>query len=122
MIVMRTASGKLCHINNSRRASYGYDQRIEVHGSEGRLMAGNHTGTTVEVANAKRRQRRQAACSSSSSATPPPTRRSWRRFLACLKSGKKMPVGAVDGREALVLAEAALQSHRTGKRIKIRGR
>src|SRR4051794_37235919 len=33
MILLKTASGKLAHINNSRRASYGYDQRIEVHGA-----------------------------------------------------------------------------------------
>jgi myo-inositol 2-dehydrogenase/D-chiro-inositol 1-dehydrogenase len=121
MIVMRTASGKLCHINNSRRASYGYDQRIEVHGSEGRLMAGNHTPTTVEVANSKAVSadkplyfflERYAAAYKAELAT----------FLACMKSGKKMPVGAQDGREALVLAEAALQSHRTGKAVKIRRR
>ena len=43
MVLMKTASGRLAHINNSRRASYGYDQRIEVHGSKGRLMAGNRT-------------------------------------------------------------------------------
>ncbi len=29
MILMQTESGKLCHINNSRHASYGYDQRLE---------------------------------------------------------------------------------------------
>src|SRR5262245_36693907 len=50
MVLMKTASGKLCHINNSRRATYGYDQRIEVHGAKGRLMAGNRIATTVEQA------------------------------------------------------------------------
>src|SRR3954469_11894791 len=50
MVLMKTRSGKLAHINNSRRASYGYDQRLEVHGSGGRLMAGNRTPTTVELA------------------------------------------------------------------------
>src|SRR5436190_22460563 len=53
MIVMKTKSGRLAHINNSRRASYGYDQRIEVHGAKGRLMAGNRTATTVELADAR---------------------------------------------------------------------
>jgi myo-inositol 2-dehydrogenase / D-chiro-inositol 1-dehydrogenase len=119
VIVMRTASGKLCHINNSRRATYGYDQRIEVHGAEGRLMAGNHTPTTVEIANAKAVSadkplyfflERYAAAYKAELAT----------FLDCMKSGKKMPVGAADGRQALVLAEAALQSHRTGKAVKVR--
>ena len=52
MVLLRTASGRLAHINNSRRASYGYDQRIEVHGAKGRLIAGNRTSTTVELADA----------------------------------------------------------------------
>src|SRR5690606_24566338 len=32
-IILTTASGRQCVISNSRRAAYGYDQRIEVHGS-----------------------------------------------------------------------------------------
>jgi myo-inositol 2-dehydrogenase/D-chiro-inositol 1-dehydrogenase len=32
---MTMASGKQVTISNSRRATYGYDQRIEVHGSKG---------------------------------------------------------------------------------------
>ena len=41
MIVMRTASGTQCHINNSRTAVYGYDQRIELMGSTGMVQSGN---------------------------------------------------------------------------------
>jgi myo-inositol 2-dehydrogenase/D-chiro-inositol 1-dehydrogenase len=52
MIVLKTASGRMAHINNSRRAAYGYDQRVEVHGSAGRLIAGNRIATTVEQADA----------------------------------------------------------------------
>src|SRR4029078_2780379 len=48
VVTLRTASGKLCQISNSRRATYGYDQRIEAHGSKGLLRAGNVTATTVE--------------------------------------------------------------------------
>ena len=46
---LRAILGRQCHINNSVRASYGYDQRIEVHGSEGMLRAGNRTPTSVWV-------------------------------------------------------------------------
>ena len=52
VVTLRTASGKLCQISNSRRATYGYDQRIEAHGAKGLLRAGNVTATTVELANA----------------------------------------------------------------------
>src|SRR5258708_13211102 len=51
-VLLKTSSGKIAQISNSRRATYGYDQRIEVHGSLGLLAAGNQRATTVEHANA----------------------------------------------------------------------
>jgi myo-inositol 2-dehydrogenase/D-chiro-inositol 1-dehydrogenase len=118
MVVMRTRSGRLGHINNSRRATYGYDQRIEVFGSKGRLSAGNRTPTTVERADEQ--------CVS----TDKPLyffleryadayRIELAAFLSALKRRKKMPVGAEDGRQALVLAEAALLSLRQGRAVRI---
>ncbi|MGH6950260.1 MAG: inositol 2-dehydrogenase [Vitreimonas sp.] len=47
--VLRTPSGKLCVISNSRRSGYGYDQRIEAFGSQGALRAGNVVESTVET-------------------------------------------------------------------------
>lgn len=47
VVTMKTTSGKLVSISNSRRASYGYDQRIEVHGSKGMLRAENVAESTV---------------------------------------------------------------------------
>jgi myo-inositol 2-dehydrogenase/D-chiro-inositol 1-dehydrogenase len=49
--VLRTASGRLCQITNSRRCTYGYDQRIEVFGSGGMVRASNQRETLVESAN-----------------------------------------------------------------------
>ena len=49
---LRTESGRLCQITNSRRCSYGYDQRIEVFGSSGMARAGNQRETLVETASA----------------------------------------------------------------------
>ena len=51
-VTMKTASGRQCQIRNSRRCTYGYDQRIEVFGSEGMASAGNWRETQVETANA----------------------------------------------------------------------
>ena len=48
---LRTKSGKIAVITNSRRATYGYDQRIEVHGSKGAVSAANVHNNTVTVAN-----------------------------------------------------------------------
>ncbi|MBI3515300.1 MAG: inositol 2-dehydrogenase, partial [Proteobacteria bacterium] len=46
-VTLKTASGALAQISNSRRASYGYDQRIEVLGAAGMLQAGNQLESTV---------------------------------------------------------------------------
>src|SRR5258708_10492933 len=48
LVTLKTASGALCQISNSRRASYGYDQRIEAHGAKGMLRAGNLVESTLE--------------------------------------------------------------------------
>lgn len=114
MVVMRTKSGRLCHINNSRRAAYGYDQRIEVHGALGRLMAGNVQPTTVELANA------------TSVSTDKPVHFFLERyaeayvheidaFISAVTKRTPMPVGAEDGRRALMLAETALASLKSGR-------
>src|SRR5256886_13072586 len=47
-VSLRTKSGALIQINNSRRCVYGYDQRIEAFGSNGMLQAGNQYATSVE--------------------------------------------------------------------------
>jgi myo-inositol 2-dehydrogenase/D-chiro-inositol 1-dehydrogenase len=118
MVLLKTASGRMAHINNSRRASYGYDQRVEVHGSAGRLLAGNRTPTTVELADANAvaadkplyffLERYADAC-----------RIELNAFLDAVANGTKMPVGAEDGRQALVLADAAVESLRTGRPVKV---
>jgi myo-inositol 2-dehydrogenase/D-chiro-inositol 1-dehydrogenase len=118
MVLLKTASGRMAHINNSRRASYGYDQRVEVHGSAGRLLAGNRTPTTVELADAN-----------AVTADKPlhffleryadAYRIELNAFLDAVANGTKMPVGAEDGRQALLLADAAVESLRTGRPVKV---
>jgi myo-inositol 2-dehydrogenase / D-chiro-inositol 1-dehydrogenase len=46
-VTIRTKKGRLCQINTSRRAAYGYDQRFEVLGSKGMLQCGNHRPSEV---------------------------------------------------------------------------
>ncbi|MCK0167320.1 inositol 2-dehydrogenase [Jannaschia sp. S6380] len=48
--ILTTASGRICQISNSRRAAYGYDQRVEVHGADGMLRVGNIRDHSVEAA------------------------------------------------------------------------
>jgi myo-inositol 2-dehydrogenase/D-chiro-inositol 1-dehydrogenase len=48
-LVLRTASGRLCTISNTRRSGYGYDQRAEAYGSAGMAMADNPRTSTLET-------------------------------------------------------------------------
>lgn len=48
-LILRSASGVLCLISNSRRTGYGYDQRVELFGSKGALRVGNVAGSTVSI-------------------------------------------------------------------------
>jgi myo-inositol 2-dehydrogenase/D-chiro-inositol 1-dehydrogenase len=114
MFVMRTASGRQCHINNSVRASYGYDQRIEVHGSLGMLRAGNRMPTSVEISNG-------AAISTDKPLYFFVERYSESyaaeldHFVDCIQTGREPDVGAQDGRRAMILCEAALASAKSGR-------
>ena len=48
-LVLRSASGALCLISNSRRTGYGYDQRVELFGSKGALQVDNVPPTQVSL-------------------------------------------------------------------------
>jgi len=113
-IILTTASGKQCAISNSRRATYGYDQRIEVHGSLGLVSAENQRPASIEVATAAGYTRPPlfdffmtryiAAYAAEISA-----------FVAGVTSGTSLSPSGSDGLLALKIAEAALKSARTGR-------
>ena len=117
MVMMRTASGKLCQISCSRRAAYGYDQRIEVHGSTGMLRAGNIHETTVERA-------------TRDGFTTDPVqnffleryatayRLELAAFIKAISKGREPAPSGYDGLMAQRLADAATRSRVTGKPVK----
>lgn len=114
MFILRTASGRQCHINNSVRAVYGYDQRIEVHGSNGMLQAGNRTPTSVEAFGPQAVSRDRPLYffveryAESYAAELD-------HFVECVISSRNPDVGAKDGRNAMILCEAALASAKSGR-------
>jgi myo-inositol 2-dehydrogenase/D-chiro-inositol 1-dehydrogenase len=118
MVLLRTASGRLAHINNSRRATYGYDQRIEVHGSKGRLIAGNHQPTTVQLAD-ERAVSEDKPLYFFLERYAEAYRAELTAFVDAVRQGKPMAVTANDGRQAIVLAEAAVKSLRTNRPVKV---
>jgi len=116
-VVLRTRSGTIAQISNSRRAVYGYDQRIEAFGAGGMLRAENRTPTTVERSTGAAVSRdkplhffleRYAEA----------YRAELDHFVTAVAKGEKLSVGGADGRAALALAEAALESSKTGKPVK----
>ncbi|RLQ21738.1 inositol 2-dehydrogenase [Seongchinamella sediminis] len=111
LVSLKTASGKLCQISNSRRAVYGYDQRIEVHGSKGMLRAENRSASQIQCFRAGAVEsdppmdfflERYAAA----------YRLELRAFLAALKGGEAPLVTGSDALKAQVLADAASRSYR----------
>jgi myo-inositol 2-dehydrogenase/D-chiro-inositol 1-dehydrogenase len=117
-VTLRTRQGRLCQINTTRRAAYGYDQRFEVLGSKGLLACGNHKPTEVTL-----------ATSSGTSHDNPEHfflqryREAYRlevaHFFERLQDGKPFRTTVEDGVAAQRLADAAAESMRTGQPVRV---
>ncbi len=117
-LILTTASGKHCAITNSRRASYGYDQRIEVHGSHGTASAGNHHGARIEIAG-KSGFTRPPLLDFFMSRYAAAYAAEIEAFAVSVQSGTPPPVTGHDGLQALLLAEAAVQSVKEGREVNV---
>jgi myo-inositol 2-dehydrogenase/D-chiro-inositol 1-dehydrogenase len=117
-VLLETYSGKQCVITNSRRATYGYDQRIEVLGSEGMVAAENQREVSIELA------------SGAGFTRPPLLDFFMTRYTAAyaaeietlvsgLRDGTPIAPSGEDGLRALALAEAAVRSVAEGRKVKV---
>ena len=116
IVTLRYAGGELAVIKNSRRAVYGYDQRVELLGSKGLLQAQNMLENTVVksgihgVTGAKPTyfflERYMQAYKAE-----------WSAFVAAITEGAALPVTLSDGVLALAMAEAATKSAKTGQPV-----
>lgn len=116
VVTMTYANGRLAVIKNSRRAVYGYDQRIELLGSAGLLQAQNMLENTVV----------KSTTAGVTAAKPtffflerymPAYAAEWAAFVGAVSGGGNMPVTLADGVAALAMAEAATLSAKTGAPI-----
>ncbi|CAN7585558.1 inositol 2-dehydrogenase [Phyllobacterium sp. LjRoot231] len=118
VVTLYFADGRIAVIKNSRRAVYGYDQRVELLGSEGLLSAGNVLENTVSKATAagvvgakpeffflERYMRAYLA--------------EWAAFVDAVNTGSALPVTLDDGVNALAVAEAATRSAKSGETVKV---
>ncbi len=119
MVILRTASGKQCHINNSRSAVYGYDQRVELMGRNGMLISDNrkphemrrYGARAVEASEPYQfffLERYQEAFMAEIDG-----------FVDCVEQGAAPLASFEDGRRALILAEAAYLSLKERRMVSV---
>lgn len=115
-VALQTASGKIAVITNSRRASFGYDQRVEAHGSLGTLRTEN-VPKTMLVQEREDGVTREKPLFFFLERYAESYAEEWKEFVRVLKGEVAPAPSGEDGRKALLLAEAAYQSLETGRTI-----
>ena len=116
--ILKWSDGRQVSISNSRRAVYGYDQRIEIHGSDGMVQAHNERPVNIETATSQGYQRAPLhdffmtryvrAYANEIDA-----------FISSISDDTTdIPTGQ-DGLNALLIADAALESAHSGQAVQI---
>lgn len=118
LVTLKMSNGCFGTIGNSRRCSYGYDQRIEVFGSKGMLSSNNRAPNTVDI--------------STETGTTSPLPYSFfmdryasaysgvmEAFVDMIRDGSESPVTGADGRAPIVAAMAAAKSYAEGRPVRL---
>ena len=118
--ILKSKKGVQCIITNSRHCSFGYDQRVELFGAKGMLISGN-----------KNKNETQTFTKNNTFQKKPFLNFFIDRYLDAYKlqldelaayaTKRKQPISSFeDGRRALIIANAALDSLKQKKQIKIK--
>jgi myo-inositol 2-dehydrogenase / D-chiro-inositol 1-dehydrogenase len=118
VVTLQTASGRIAVITNSRRASFGYDQRVEAHGALGTLRTENVPKDTLVQENNDGVLRSKPKFFFTDRYADS-YRLEWEHFVRVLKGTEKPDPTGIDGYRALLLAEAAYESLTTGRRVEV---
>lgn len=118
-VIMRGSNNELITVINARHSAYGYDQRVEVFGSKGMLMQENERSTTVRSFTAEGTETAEPLLNFFLERYAVAYRRELSEFVAGIQNGKNTNPTYEDGRQALILADAALESAKTGKSVTI---
>ena len=118
IVTLKFANGAVGAIDNSRKAVYGYDQRLEVFCSNGTAMANNEAEDTAV----------KGASDGFLSARPPHFFMQRyapcyvdevRQFIECIRDDLPTPTNGADGRAAVVLGYAAGKSLHENRPVKV---
>jgi myo-inositol 2-dehydrogenase/D-chiro-inositol 1-dehydrogenase len=115
--VLRHADRTLTTIDNSRRAVYGFDQRLEAFGSDGMATSANpyaHLGSVTTAAGT----RTQPLPHFFLERYVPSYLAQWSAFEHAVRRGEPPPVTGADGRAALALGLAAWRSVHEGRTVR----
>ena len=125
LTTLKTRRGALCNINNIWRTTYGYDQRIEVHGSEGMLRAENRPETSLvryTAAGALHDRLLSGPADGAqfyfhkyAEAYP----REMNHFVESLEAGSPPMISVEDGYRSQLLVEAAVESLKTNRPVHV---
>jgi len=119
MVVMKSQLGVLIHINTTRRAVYGYDQRLEIFGSKGMVISDNQTPTSTKKFLSTSTFSQDPIYNFFIERYTQAYKDSINEFVNCINNNKKTNVNFEDGRLALILANAAYESIETGKFVQV---
>ncbi|MGD9050139.1 MAG: inositol 2-dehydrogenase [Anaerolineae bacterium] len=118
VITLHFANGALGVIDNSRQAVYGYDQRVEVFGGAGSVVADNNYPNTTVVSDA-RRVHRDLPLNFFMDRYTESYVAEIKAFVQCILNDTPPPVSGLDGRAPVVMGYAAIKSLAEGRPVKL---
>ena len=119
MFILTCMDGKQCFINNSRTAVYGYDQRVELLGSNGMLQSGNHNLDQTKIYKKEFSETSSPYLYFFIERYKEAFSLQLKSFIKSIKQNSTTDVGFEDGFKALAIADAAYKSLKEKKSISI---
>jgi len=118
MIVLKFTNGVIATIDNSRKAVYGYDQRVEVFGSRGCISVGNNYPNTATV-QTEDDVRRDLPLNFFMDRYVDSYLEEIDQFLQAVLNKLPVPVSGKDGRIPVVMARAARKSYEENRPVRL---
>jgi myo-inositol 2-dehydrogenase/D-chiro-inositol 1-dehydrogenase len=118
LVVLKFANGVIGTIDNSRKAVYGYDQRVEVFGSGGAISIGNNYPNAATLSTTES-VRRDLPLNFFLERYMESYAVEVRAFVDAVVNDKLVPVGGMDGRIPVVIGMAARKSHDENRPVRI---